>query len=198
MADRVGQQLGHYRLVRLLGSGGFADVYQGVHVYLNRPVAVKVLHVHLVQQEFPSFLQEAQTIARLTHPHIIQVLDFGIEGTPFLVMEYLPLGSLRERHSPGTRIPLSTIVSYVRQIADALQHAHDAKVIHRDIKPANALLRTPDQLILSDFGIAAVAHRTSSLQTLNISGSPAYMSPEQISGKPRPASDQYAFRYDGL
>jgi hypothetical protein len=192
MADRVGQQLGNYRLVRLLGSGGFADVYQGEHVYLNRAVAVKVLHVHLVQQEFPGFLQEAQTIARLTHPHIIPVLDFGIDGTPFLVMEYLPLGSLRERHRPGTPISLSVIISYVQQIAGALQYAHDAKVIHRDVKPANVLLRTNEQLVLSDFGIATVAHRTTSLQTLMVSGSPAYMAPEQIAGKPRPASDQYA------
>src|SRR5579883_477078 len=178
MADRVGQQLGHYRLIRVLFRSGFADVYQGEHIYLNRSVAVKVLHVHLVQQEFPSFLQEAQTIAHLTHPNIIQVLDFGIEGTPYLVMAYLPLGSLRERHPPGTRIPLSTVISYVNQIANALQYAHDAKVIHRDIKPANVLLHTSDQLVLSDFGIATVAHRTSSLQTINISGSPSYMAPE--------------------
>ncbi len=193
MADRSGQHLGNYRLLRRLGSGGFAEVYLAEHIYLKRQVAVKVLHLELAQQEFPGFLQEAQVLARLKHPNIISVSDFGIEDNiPFLVMDYFPRGSLREYHPPGTTVPLPTIVSSLKQIADALQYAHDAKVIHRDVKPANMLLGSNDQIILSDFGIATVAHRTTSLQTLALSGSPHYIAPEQISGKPRPASDQYS------
>lgn len=192
MADRVGQQLGNYRLNHLLGRGGFAEVYLGEHIYLKRQVAVKVLHLQLMQQEFPSFLQEAQIIARLNHANIVPIFDFGIDGPPFLVMEYLPLGSLRDRYPLGTLVPLHMVVSRVKQIADALQYAHDAKVVHRDVKPANMLIGSNDQVILSDFGIATVAHRTTSLHTLNISGSPIYMAPEQINGKPHPASDQYA------
>ena len=108
MPDLIGQQLGNCRLLHRLGSGGFAEIYLGEHIYLNRQVAVKVLHVHLVQEELAGFLQEAQTLARLDHPNIIRVTDFGISGTPFLVMEYLPDGSLRERHPPGSSVALPT------------------------------------------------------------------------------------------
>jgi serine/threonine protein kinase len=192
MADRSGQQLGNYRLLRRLGSGSFAEVYLAEHIYLKRQIAVKVLHLELAQQEFPGFLQEAQTIARLKHPNIISVFDFGIDGVPFLVMDYLPHGSLREHHPPGTIVPLPTIVSYLKQVAEALQYAHEAKVIHRDVKPANMLISDEGRVILSDFGIATTAHRTASLQTMTLSGSPHYIAPEQIAGKPRPASDQYS------
>src|SRR2546421_11451656 len=105
MVDRAGQQLGNYSLLRLLGSGGFADVYLGEHIYLKRQVAIKVLHLHLVQDEFKGFLQEAQTIARLNHPNIVSVSDFGIDGTPYLVMDYMPHGSLRNRYPLGTAVP---------------------------------------------------------------------------------------------
>ncbi len=192
MADRAGQQLGNYRLVRRLGSGGFAEVYLAEHIYLKKQVAVKVLHLELAQQELPNFLQEAQTIARLQHPNIISVTDFGIDDVSFLVMEYLPRGSLRDHHPYSTKVPLPTVVSYLKQVASALQYAHDTKVIHRDVKPANMLLGNNDQIILSDFGIATTAHRTVSLQTQQFTGSPHYTSPEQIAGKPRAASDQYS------
>ena len=91
MADRVGQQLGHYRLLRVLGQGAFAEVYLGEHLYLERPAAIKVLHVQLGPQTQEQFRREARTIAHLQHPHIVQVLDFGIhDQTPYLVMEYTP------------------------------------------------------------------------------------------------------------
>jgi len=89
MTDREGQKLGNYRLIRLLGKGGFAEVYLGEHVFLNTPVAVKVLHAQLSREDMEKFLNEARTIARLMHPHIVRVTDFGVEGeTPFLVMDY--------------------------------------------------------------------------------------------------------------
>ena len=192
MGDRSGQRLGNYNIIRLLGTGGFAEVYLAEHIYLKKPVAIKVLHTHLAQEEFAGFLQEAQTIARLKHPHIIPIFDFGIDSTPFLVMDYLPQGSLRQRHPRGTIVPFNTVVFYVSQIAVALQYAHDSQVIHRDVKPENILINANNEVVLSDFGIAARAHRTTSLKTMDISGSPSYMSPEHIAGKPRAASDQYS------
>ncbi len=102
MPNRVGQQLGNYRLLRLLGRGGFAEVYLGEHVYLKRRAAVKVLHTSLDDEEVDRFLAEGQTLARLTHPHIVPVFDFAVEqGTPFLVMDYAPRGTLRQRHPPA-------------------------------------------------------------------------------------------------
>src|SRR5205823_8894323 len=80
MADRVGEQFGSYRLVRLLGQGGFADVYLGEHIYLDTPAAIKVLHTQLASDEVGSFQAEARTIARLVHPHIVRVLDYGVDG----------------------------------------------------------------------------------------------------------------------
>src|SRR2546426_2290812 len=136
MTDRVGQQLGNYRLIQLLGRGSFAEVYLGQHRHLDTQAAIKVLHTHVLGPDSERFRNEARTIARLVHPHIVRVLDFGIENkTPFLVMDYASNGSLRKRHPKGTHLPLDTIVNYVKQVADALQYAHDEKVIHRDIKP---------------------------------------------------------------
>ncbi len=137
MADRVGQQLGNYRLIRLLGKGGFAEVYLGEHVRLSTQTAIKILHTRLAEgDEVELFQQEARTVAHLEHPHIVRVLDFDIqEGTPFLIMGYAPNGNLRQRHSRGTILPLLTIVNYIKQVAAALQYAHEYKVIHRDIKP---------------------------------------------------------------
>ena len=193
MTDRTGQQFGHYRLVRLLGHGGFADVYLGEHIYLSTQAAIKVLDTQLTSDEVEQFRQEARTIAQLEHPHIIRVLDFGVEEqTPFLVMVYAPNGSLRQHYPRGTRLPLAKIVHHVRQSADALQHAHDEKLIHRDVKPENMLLGKHEEVMLSDFGLAIVTQSSAHEVARDISGTIAYMAPEQARGKPRPASDQYA------
>lgn len=191
MTDRVGQQFGDYRLIRLIGRGGFADVYLGEHVRRKTMTAVKVLHARLAQDNLKSFLNEARSF-RLKHAHIIQILDFGLEDdTGYLVMDYAPNGSLRQRHPKGSQLPLSTTVTYVRQVADALQYAHDEGVIHRDIKPDNMLLGQNDQVLLSDFGIASIAQTVTSLNLRDQAGTITYMAPEQLQGKPRPASDQY-------
>lgn len=195
LADRVGQQLGNYRLLRLLGQGGSADVYLGEHIYLDTQAAIKVLHTQLADDDMEHFRTEARTIARLVHPHIVRVLEFGMEEmTPFLVMDYAPDGTLRKRHPKVTRLPLSTVVSYVTQVADALQYAHDQKVIHRDIKPENMLLGRRNEVLLSDFGIALVASsRYNSTQGMpDLAGTIAYMAPEQIQTQASPSSDQYA------
>jgi len=193
MADRIGQQFGNYRLVRLLGKGGFAEVYLGEHIHLGTQAAIKLLTADLTGQEKEQFRNEARLIAHLEHDHIVPVLEFDFENTiPFLVMKYAPKGTLRDRHPKGTQVPLSIVVSYIKQIAEALQYAHVRKIIHRDIKPQNILLGPKNEIWLSDFGIAAIAHNTASLNTQSYFGTPHYSAPEQIQNKPRPASDQYA------
>ena len=193
MADRIGQQLGNYRLIRLISRGGFADVYLGEHVYLNTQVAVKLLQTRVADNELEGFLKEARTIAHLVHPQIVRVMDFGVEQeSPFLVMDYAPNGTLRQRHPGGTQLLPSTIVPYIKQVADALQYAHDEKFIHRDIKSENMLLGRRNEVLLSDFGIALIAQSSRYQHTSDVAGTVSYMAPEQIQGKPRPASDQYA------
>jgi serine/threonine protein kinase len=193
VADRVGQQLGNYQLVSLLGEGGFAEIYLGEHIHLGTQAAIKVLHTRLTSKDMEQFRAEARTIARLEHPHIVRILEFGIEDkTPFLVMSYAPNGTLRQRHPKGVVVPLPTIVSYVKQVADALQYAHDEKLIHRDVKPENMLLGRRGEVLLSDFGIALISQSSLYQSTKDIAGTIAYMAPEQIQAHPRPASDQYA------
>jgi serine/threonine protein kinase len=195
MTDRLGQQLGNYRLTRLLGTGGFAEVYLGEHIYLNTTAAIKLLHTRLDDQFTADyFLNEARTIAQLVHPNIVRTLDFGIEGgiTPFLVMDYAPNGTLRTRHARSSRVALPQVVTYVKEVASALQYAHDRKLVHRDVKPENMLVGRNNEILLSDFGIAVVAQTSRSQSERDIAGTVAYMAPEQIQAHPRPASDQYA------
>jgi serine/threonine protein kinase len=123
VTDRVGQQFGNYRLVSLLGQGGYAEVYLGQHVRFKQQAAIKVLHAHLSEQEAEHFQQEAETIATLAHPGIIHVLDFDVqESIPFLVIDYAAGGSLRQRYPKGSLVPLPIILSSVKQVADALQY----------------------------------------------------------------------------
>jgi serine/threonine protein kinase len=193
LENRIGQQFGNYQLSRLLGHGGFAEVYLGDHVYLKSQAAIKVLTEPLVPGAASKFLNEAQTLMRLTHPHIVRLLDFGIKDqTSYLVMEYAPGGTLRERYRHGEQLPLPTIVKYIKGVAEALQFAHDQHLIHRDVKPANLLLDRQQEVLLSDFGIAVIAHGSRSQWTEGIMGTISYMAPEQIHGKPCKASDQYA------
>jgi eukaryotic-like serine/threonine-protein kinase len=157
MLTRIGQQLGNYRLISLLGTGGFAEVYLGEHVHLESRTA-------LSEEHQAAFLTEARRLVRLRHPHIVRLLDFGIEGdTPFLVMDYAPNGSLRTRHPKGSQVDLETVVVYVKQVANALQYIHDQKLVHRDVKPENMLLGANDEVLLSDLGVAAVAYTTESI-----------------------------------
>src|SRR5579859_2188274 len=192
MSERVGEQFGDYRLVRRLGGGTFGDVYLGEHTSNKTPAAVKVLQARLTNSEdLKDYINEIRSLFRLQHPNIVPLLDFGIErDTPFLIMAYAPNGTLRQ--PKGTRLPLDTVVAYMRQIAEALQHAHDLKLIHRDVKPDNILSGPNGQVWLSDFGIVSIAHSSRSLNTQDGAGTIPYMAPEQILGKPRLASDQYA------
>ncbi|TMF41009.1 MAG: serine/threonine protein kinase, partial [Chloroflexi bacterium] len=146
------------RLIRPLGRGGQAEVYLGEHRYLQSYAALKVLLTSLDDQRVEQFLAEAQTLVRLAHPSIVRVLDFTVEqGTPVLIMDYAPAGTMRHRYPAGTSLSLITVVSSVSQIAAALQYAHSHNVIHRDVKPENLLLGPQGQILLSDFGLAVLA-----------------------------------------
>src|SRR5690242_1664985 len=192
MPAGAARQLGNYRLLHLIAEGGFADVYLGVHIHLNTYAAIKVLRARLESSDLDEFRREARIVARLRHPHIISIYDFDVkDGTPFLVMDYAPNGTLRRRHPRGSIVPPATILTYLKQIADALQYAHDLHYIHRDIKPENMLLGEQNTVLLSDFGIALVFH-TQSQSDRDVVGTLPYMAPEQLQGKPVIASDQYA------
>src|SRR5438270_10037388 len=190
--NRVGERLGNYRLIRILGQGGSAEVYLGEHIFLKTLAAIKVLSVRLTSNDLQNFLNEARIIAGLYHPNIIRVLEFGVEGsesltdssdldgtgrTPFLVMEYAPNGTLRVRFPRSTRVPLATILTCVRQAADALQYAQDRRLIHRDIKPENMLLGRNNEVLITDFGIAVVTQNTMMERTQEIAGTIGYMAP---------------------
>ena len=186
------QQLGNYRLLRLLGKGGFAEVYLGEHIHLKTYAAIKVLHAQTIEKDFKDFLVEARILANLEHPHIVRVLEFGVENTtPFLVMEYARVGTMRHRYPRASRLAAADIPHYVNQVAEALQYVHQRNLIYRDVKPENMLLRQRDEIVLGDFGLAIVSPNSFSQNTQEAIGTLAYMAPEQILGKPRPASDQY-------
>lgn len=192
--DHNKEHLGEYRLLRQLGRGGFSIIYLAEHLYEHTLVAVKILQVPLTSKDaWKEFLNEARGF-RLQHPHIIPLLDFGIshDEKPFLVMEYVPGGSLREQTGKGKRLPLATIVAYTKQLASALQYAHDRRLIHRDVKPENMLQREDGTIVLSDFGIAHILDQSNLISGFPRAGTLAYMAPEQGMGRPCPASDQYA------
>jgi serine/threonine protein kinase/ABC-type branched-subunit amino acid transport system substrate-binding protein len=197
--------LGNYRLVRLLGRGGFASVYLGEHQYLKRLAAIKLLRAVLDDPDRVRFLIEAKLLANLSHPHIVRVLEFAvarrrmvtqnsvtIDNIPFLVMDYVASGSLRTIYPTGTYLSLDTVVTYIKQAAEALQYAHERHVIHRDIKPENLLLNDQQEVMLSDFGLALFAPRPGFLSQQEMAGTVPYTAPEQLRGKPVFASDQYS------
>ena len=206
-------QNGRYHLIRLIGQGAMGKVYLGEDTRIDRQVAIKVIQTeanpypddNATKDAIRLFHREAQTIAKLNHPHILPLFDYdeaSSDGTSptYMVMPVCPEGSfadwLKQRRDRGLLAP-QDVVQLVHQAADALQYAHDHGIIHRDVKPANFLIRSnrdnptcPD-LLLADFGVAritAAATRTSQ----SVRGTPVYMSPEQWSGTPVPATDQYA------
>ncbi len=193
--DRIGQQVGDYRLLRWLGGGSFGHVYLAEQVCDHSQVAIKLLHIRLSRsEELKAFINEARTI-RLKHAHIVPLLDFGIspEDIPYLVMEYAAQGTLRDRYPKGSQVPLAQVVNYVRQVASALQYAHEQRLIHCDVKPQNMLLRIDGAVLLSDFGLATIADSSGSLsQQQEALGTITYMAPEQIQKQARTQSDQYS------
>ncbi len=193
----IGKQIGNYRVVSEIGSGSFGVVYRGEHIFLpNRVGAIKLLHAaHLDSwQDRESFLLEARLLEMLKHPHILPILDVGIhEGFPYLVTEYAPQGSLRDRLQQIYPWLLHTeeSIKILSQAGEALHHAHQQNIIHRDLKPANILFNEKGDALLADFGIATTL-ATASIKFVEASGSPPYMAPEQFQGTVCKESDQYS------
>lgn len=186
-------QLGSYDLLHTLGAGAFGKVYMGEHIHLHSRAAVKELHTALVNERAERFRYEAQIVAQLDpHPHIVRVLDYGIQdGRPYIVMDYAPHGNLRQRHTFGEKLPLPRVVSYVKQLASGLQHAHNSDLVHCDVKPENMFLGRQGKVLIGDFGIA-VNLQEENTRSEDTFGTVPYMAPEQILGHPQPTSDQYA------
>ena len=193
MTEHVGQKLGNYRLIQLLGRGSVADVYLGEHIKHATPAAIKVWHKQLGSKETQRFHSEAGRLALLDHPHIVHIIEVGIKGQyPFLVMDYMANHSLRQRYSRGMQLSLATVVPLARQLADALEYAHSKHMIHGDIKPENMFFGQHHEVLLSDFSITSIAQSSHAQSDLDIAGIVAYMAPEQLQGQPEKASDQYA------
>jgi serine/threonine-protein kinase len=189
-ASLVGQRLGKYEITELLGHGGMATVYKAYRPDIDRYVAIKVLPPHPGQdgQFVERFRLEARTVARLQHPHILPLYDYGDENDVlYLVMAYIDGGSLSDRIRKGA-MPVDEAQNFFQQIASALDYAHRQNVIHRDIKPDNILIDSEGHALLSDFGIVKIIEQAAG--TLNLTGTgglvgtPAYMSPEQAQGLP--------------
>ena len=184
-----GQMLGPYRIINQIGQGGMANVYKAYQASMDRHVAVKVLPSQLAEsKEFVKrFQQEARIIARLEHPHILPVFDYGeSDGVAYFVMRYLEAGTLKDKMQASKSLPLKEIDRIFTQLTEALSYAHGHGVIHRDLKPANALVDTEGNLFLTDFGIAKLLESASPrlTQTDAIMGTPAYISPEQAQARP--------------
>jgi len=195
-----GQTLGRYQILEPLGEGGMAVVYKAQQPALDRVVALKVIRSgYSEDREFMErFEREAKAIARLEHPNIVQVHDFDrIDGRAFIAMQFLEGGTLKARLERlvrgGGRLPQAEAARIVRQVADALDHAHAQNVVHRDIKPSNVMLTHDGRAVVTDFGIAKMLGQTQHTQTGVGIGTPEYMSPEQGQGQPIDArSDVYS------
>jgi serine/threonine protein kinase len=200
MATLTGTTLGKYQILERLGRGGMADVYRAHHTRLDRDVAIKVLHPHLIEgRDFLArFEREAKAVASLKHPHIVQVFDFDSQDDlNYLVMELIDGGSLRGRleelaHA-GSRMSREDTLRVFGHIASAIDYAHRHGMLHRDVKPANVLLEKDGDAYLSDFGIARILSETQFTTTGALIGTPHYMSPEQGKGLPlTEAADLYS------
>lgn len=199
MIDRVGQppkgaqQLGNYRLLRLIGRGLWASVYLGEHQHLGMQAALKVLHTNVTSEERERLRTEAHLLTHLEHPLLLRILDFDVQdGIPFLVMEYVPGGSFHRRHPKGSLLPLDTTLSYVKHLAEALHSVHTHGWVYRDLKPENLVFGRNREPLLTDFSLAIAIQRSSCQQVPILIESMTYMAPERIQGYPIPASDQYA------
>jgi serine/threonine protein kinase len=197
----IGRTIGVYEVVDKIGRGGMAEVYKGFHPALRRYVAIKLLgrSLRADPQISRRFQREAQAVASLRHPNIVQVFDFGsYEGGHYLVMEYVEGTDLRveidRRRSLGQPFTPDEVLYLLGQVADALDYAHQRGIIHRDIKPGNILLTTDGQAILSDFGLAMLRDRVSQATVGQALGTPEYIAPEQAmdSRAAVPQSDIYA------
>jgi hypothetical protein len=189
------KNVGPYRIERLLGRGGFSDTYLARHGVSEQEVALKVPHLHRVDDaEFRTrFYQEAQLGARLIHPNLVRILDPGHEtGRPYLAMEYLPGQALDERLKTHAQLPLPEALAIAQGVAAAMAHAHAHGVVHRDLKPGNIMLTSEGPKVM-DLGIARIMDAATVTSTYAFLGTPLYAAPEaQLKTHVGPAADRYS------
>ena len=196
--SHLGQQIGRYRILEQLGSGGMSVVYKGLDTALDREVAVKVLHPHLAGKDESRrrLAREAKAVAKLHHPNILEVFDFSPAGAEeaYIVTEYIRGQTLRVCMETLGFEPPEVAALVIHELAAALAHAHEAGVIHRDLKPENVMVREDGVLKLMDFGIAKILDRDERMTiTGSLVGSPAHMAPEIIEGQEAgPAADIFS------
>ena len=190
MTNLIGQSLGRYHILEQLGEGGMAVVFKAFDMRLEAEVAVKVIRTErlvpeIAKKTLKRFEREAKSLAQLTHPNIVKVIDYGShEGNPYLVMEYLPGGTLKSQMG-GHPIPYAESARTLLPIARALEYAHSQGMIHRDIKPSNILITQSGEPMLSDFGIAKLLDPDAASDLTGTGtgiGTPEYMAPEQVTG----------------
>jgi serine/threonine protein kinase len=191
MSNLIGHSLGRYHILEQLGEGGMAVVYKAYDTRLETEVAVKVIRTenlapNVLQKALIRFEREAKSLAKLTHPNIVKVLDYGeYEGKPYLVMPYLPGGTLKQLLA-GKPIPWQQAASLLVPITRALSYAHQQGVVHRDVKPSNILITQSGEPMMTDFGIAKIIDEEITQDLTGTStavGTPEYMAPEQVTSK---------------
>lgn len=190
----IGRNIGKYEIQALVGRGGMASVYLGYEPTIDRKVAIKVLPPHpAMEPGFPERFQlEARTVARLQHPHILQLFDYGSQDDIlYFVTPYIEGGSLERVMQKGAMEP-TLVEKILREVSAALDYAHRQDVVHRDIKPGNILIDKEGHAMLADFGIAKITSSAGNLTGTAVIGTPAYMAPEQAQGIPEARSDIYA------
>jgi eukaryotic-like serine/threonine-protein kinase len=184
---------GKYKVLEQIGSGGMAVVYRGEHIYLKKPVAIKVMlpsfseKPELVQR----FLQEAEMASKLDHPNIVKIFDFGDEdGLLYLVMQFIDGDTLERILRHRGKLSLREAINITLQVLSALQYAHEKGLVHRDIKPGNVMINKEGRAYLLDFGIAVLGGMGGGEKTP--AGTPEYMAPEQFRGRADRRSDLYS------
>jgi arabinogalactan oligomer/maltooligosaccharide transport system substrate-binding protein len=199
MTNLTGHELGRYHIIEQLGEGGMATVYKAFDTHLESEVAIKVIRTDqlapaVLERTIKRFEREAKEVAKLNHPNIVRVTDYGeYEGIPFLVMPYLRGGTLKGKL--GSPVPSHEAAGLLAPIARALDYAHQHKMIHRDVKPSNILITDSGEVMLTDFGIVKMLEVDdgNTLTGTGVGlGTPDYMAPEQWVGDSSPASDQYS------
>jgi serine/threonine-protein kinase len=183
--------LGRYRIERVLGKGAMGVVYEGFDPRLSRRVAIKTILKHnldeaLAKDYSARFVREAQAVGKLNHPNIVQVHDFGEEGDiAYLVLEFIKGRELKSYFDKNERFEMKEVVRIMGELCEALDYAHKAGIVHRDVKPGNVMLDEHMRVKLTDFGVARIQESGAAMtQAGTMVGTPAFMSPEQITGKP--------------
>lgn len=193
--DKTGSEIGNYRLMTKINSGSFGTVFKAEHKFIQgHIVAIKLLHQNIASnKEREQFIQEAQFLALLEHPHILSLLDFGfLDHQPYLIARYAAGGSLRDLLQQSPQLSPDRIMDILTKVGLALHFAHQRQIIHRDLKPENILFTAQGEPLLADFGIATMLSTASGEHLTTVSGTPSYMAPEQFRGLVSKESDQYA------